>query len=87
MQTYDDFMAAGRILAKQHKYVLMAGYNDANVFFELFEQAGGRILNQQGEVTLDDPVVVQALEFLVTAKKQGILYTRQICTVDLPLQD
>jgi len=78
--TYDDLLVAGRMVAKQGKYILMVpqsvGPNspDVSVFMEMFLQAGGEVFDSKGNLTLDDPRAVKTLTFLVNGVKDKIFF-------------
>lgn len=75
INTYDDLLAAGRIMAKQGKYILLVPKTDTGLFLELFQQAGGSIFDASGKLTLDDPRAVRTLEFLVNGAKDKLFWT------------
>lgn len=78
--SYQDLLAAGRILKKQGKYICVAERVGSTglgpiVFMELFQQQGGHIFDADGRLTLNDPRAVRALEYLVNAAKEGLFWT------------
>src|SRR5919199_936651 len=76
LDSYHDLLAAGRILAKKGKYIMMVGRQaDTGVFLEMFHQVGGHIFDANGKLTLDDPRAVQILEFLVKGVKEKLFWT------------
>ncbi len=75
LDTYDDLLAAGRILAKQGKYILLVGKADITVFMEMFQQVGGHLFDASGTLGLDDPRAVQVLTFLVNGAKEKLFFT------------
>lgn len=75
IDTYDDLLTAGRLLAKQGKYILLVGKSDTTVFMELFQQMGGSVFDASGKLTLDDPRAVRVLEFLVKGAKDKLFWT------------
>ena len=74
IDTYNDLLAAGRILAKRNKYIMMVGTQDTGVFLEMFQQAGGHIFDADGRLTLDDPRAVQALAYLAKGVKEKLFW-------------
>jgi arabinosaccharide transport system substrate-binding protein len=75
LDSYNDLLAAGRILAKKGKYIMIVGSQDTGVWLEMFQQAGGHIFDAGGTLTLDDPRAVQILEFLVKGTKDKLFWT------------
>jgi multiple sugar transport system substrate-binding protein/arabinosaccharide transport system substrate-binding protein len=74
LASYNDLLAAGRILAKKGKYIMMVESQAADVWLEMFQQAGGHIFDAGGKLTLDDPRAVQILEFLVKGAKDKLFW-------------
>jgi ABC-type glycerol-3-phosphate transport system substrate-binding protein len=74
IDSYNDLVTAGRILARQNKYIMMVGTQDTGVFLEMFQQAGGHIFDADGRLTLDDPRAVQALAYLAKGVKEKLFW-------------
>jgi multiple sugar transport system substrate-binding protein/arabinosaccharide transport system substrate-binding protein len=76
LATYNDLIAAGRILLKkQNRRILLVGRSDTAIFLQMFQQLGGNIFDASGNLTLDDPRAVQVLEWLVKGAKENLFFT------------
>lgn len=75
INTWDDFIAAGRKLKQKFPDVAMWGYgdNDFDPFEMLFSQLGGSYVTSDGKINLHSKEAQEALAMLKKMKDAGIL--------------
>ena len=60
IETYDDFIEAGRALRKLDKYIIYLASADVN--FQLMNQNDGGYFSADGEVLIDSPETIEAVQ-------------------------
>ena len=75
-QTWDELKTAARALVEeagtQRGLALLTGTGSWQQWLPLFWSAGGEIMDDQGNFTLDSPAAVEALEYYVSFFEEGL---------------
>jgi hypothetical protein len=72
LTSYNDLLAAGRILAKEGRYIMLVGSQDTGAWLEMFQQAGGHIFDASGELTHTGGDTELARDFLGVLAGKGM---------------
>jgi lactose/L-arabinose transport system substrate-binding protein len=76
IETWDDYIAAGKvILAKSggHTRMLSLSPNDLESLFEVvLQQTGGQVFDSQGQIAIDSPQAMRALDVIRKLRAAGI---------------
>ncbi|WP_157987915.1 ABC transporter substrate-binding protein [Jiangella endophytica] len=77
--TWDDVVAIARDLdaasgGTQYLFVQPPGTNGANMFNAFFNSRGGTWWNEDGELSVDEDLATETLEFMVDLDQEGLVY-------------